>query len=75
VAGASAVQPVISAARPQFALQLDATLQIVAQHLIYADDAYFLVCARNQSCALLTLDGGLRTVARTAHISLVEVKP
>ena len=54
---------------------LDATLQIVAQHLIYAYDAYFLVCARNQSCALITLDGGLRTVARAAHISLVEVTP
>lgn len=68
-------QPIVPAAGPQFALQLDATLQIVAQHLIYAYDAYFLVCARNQSCALLTLDGGLRTVARAAHISLVEVKP
>jgi predicted nucleic acid-binding protein len=54
---------------------LDTTLQIVAQHLIYAYDAYFLVCARNQSCALLTLDGGLRTVAHVAHISLVEVTP
>ena len=54
---------------------LDATLQIVVQHLIYAYDAYFLVCARNQSCALITLDGGLRTVAQAAHISLVEVTP
>jgi len=52
---------------------LDEALQIVAQHLIYAYDAYFIVCARNQSSALLTLDGGLQTVARAVHISLVEV--
>ena len=56
-------------------IPLDATLQIVAQHLIYAYDAYFLVCAYNQSCVLITLDSGLRTVARAAHISLVEVTP
>jgi predicted nucleic acid-binding protein len=54
---------------------LDAALQIVAQHLIYAYDAYFIVCARHQSSALITLDGGLQTVARTAQISLVEVLP
>jgi predicted nucleic acid-binding protein len=54
---------------------LDATLQLVAQHQIYAYDAYFLVCALNQSCALITLDGGLRNVARAAHISLIEVTP
>jgi predicted nucleic acid-binding protein len=52
---------------------LDATLQIVARHMIYAYDAYFIVCARNQSSALITLDNGLQTVARAAHISLVEV--
>jgi predicted nucleic acid-binding protein len=54
---------------------LDATLQIVADHLIYAYDAYFIVCARNHSSPLITLDSGLQTVARAAHISLVEVTP
>jgi predicted nucleic acid-binding protein len=54
---------------------LDATLQIVAHHLIYAYNAYFIVCARQQSSALITLDNGLQTVARAAHISLVEVTP
>lgn len=54
-------------------VSLDATIQIVAEHMIYAYDAYFLVCARNQFCALITLDGGLQTAARAAHIRLVEV--
>ena len=52
---------------------LDTTLQIVAQHMIYAYDAYFIVCARQQSCPLITLDGGLQAAARAAQISLVEV--
>ena len=52
---------------------LDATLQIVAQYRIYAYDAYFIVCARQQSSALITLDNGLHTVAHAAHISLLEV--
>ena len=56
-------------------IPLDEALQIVAQYLIYAYDAYFIVCARNQSSALITLDGGLQTVAQAAHISLVEVTP
>ena len=54
---------------------LDATLQIVAHYRIYAYDAYFIVCARQQSSALITLDNGLQTVAREAHISLLEVTP
>jgi predicted nucleic acid-binding protein len=54
---------------------LDTTLQIVAQYRIYAYDAYFIVCARQQSSALITLDKGLHTVARAAHISLPEVTP
>jgi predicted nucleic acid-binding protein len=56
-------------------ISLDEALQIAAQHNIYAYDAYFIICARNQSSALITLDGGLQTVARAAHISLVEVLP
>ena len=54
---------------------LDEAIQVAAQHLIYAYDAYFIVCARNQSNALITLDSGLQTAARAAHISLVEVTP
>ncbi|MFL5803839.1 MAG: type II toxin-antitoxin system VapC family toxin [Roseiflexaceae bacterium] len=56
-------------------VSLDEAIDVVAQHLIYAYAAYFIVCARQQSSALLTLDGGLQTAARAAHISLVEVTP
>jgi predicted nucleic acid-binding protein len=54
---------------------LDDTVLVVEQHQIYAYDAYFIVCARQQSCPLITLDSGLQTAARAAHISLVEVAP
>ena len=54
---------------------LDEAIHVAALHMIYAYDAYFLVCARNQSSALITLDGGLQTAARAAHISLVEITP
>ena len=54
---------------------LDDTVRVVEQHQIYAYDAYFIVCARQQTCPLITLDGGLRTAARAAQISLVEVTP
>jgi hypothetical protein len=39
------------------------------------EGAMSIVCARNQSSALITLDGGLQTAARAAHISLVEGTP
>jgi predicted nucleic acid-binding protein len=54
---------------------LDDTVRVVEQHQIYAYAAYFIVCARQQSCPLITLDGGLQTAARAAQISLVEVTP
>ncbi len=56
-------------------IPLNEALQVAAQYLIYAYDAYFIICARNHSSALITLDGGLQTVARLAHINLVEVTP
>ena len=56
-----------------FDVSLDEAIHIAAQHMIYAYDAYFIVCARNQSSALITLDDGLQTAARAAHIGLVEV--
>ena len=54
---------------------VDDTVRVVEQQQIYAYDAYFIVCARQQSCSLITLDGGLETAARAAQISLVEVIP
>jgi predicted nucleic acid-binding protein len=52
---------------------LDDTLRVVEQHHVYAYDAYFIVCARQHACPLITLDGGLQTAARAAKISLLEV--
>jgi predicted nucleic acid-binding protein len=54
---------------------LDARLRIVVQHMIYAYDAYFILCALHHSSALITLDHGLQTAARAAHITLLEVTP
>lgn len=54
---------------------LDETILVVEHHQIYAYDAYFIVCARQQSCPLITLDNGLKTAARAAQISVVEVTP
>ncbi|MDW8215628.1 MAG: type II toxin-antitoxin system VapC family toxin [Roseiflexaceae bacterium] len=52
---------------------LDETIRVVEQLQIYAYDAYFVVCARQQSCPLISLDDGLQTAARAAQIGLVEV--
>ncbi len=54
-------------------IPLDDTVRVVEQLQIYAYDAYFIVCARQQSCPLISLDGGLQTAARAAQINLVEV--
>lgn len=54
---------------------LDDTVLVVEQHQIYAYDAYFIVCARRQSCPLLTLDGGLKNAARAAQVQIIEVSP
>ena len=54
---------------------LDDTVRVVEQHQMYAYDAYFIVCARQQTCPLITLDGGLQTAARSSQISLLEVTP
>jgi hypothetical protein len=56
-------------------IPLDDTVRVVEQLQIYAYDAYFIVCARQQSCPLISLDGGLQTAARAAQINLVEVTP
>jgi len=54
---------------------LDDTLRVVERYQIYAYDAYFIACSRQQSCPLITLDSGLQTAARAAQINLVEVTP
>lgn len=47
-------------------------LKLAASHCIYAYDAYFLQCARQMSCPLLTLDRQMIRVARTLGITLLE---
>lgn len=47
-------------------------LELAGRFNIYAYDAYFLDCARSCRCPLLTLDRGMRSVAREAGITLLE---
>jgi len=54
---------------------LDDTVRVVERHQIYAYDAYVVVCARQQSCSLITLDRGLKTAALAEQINVVEVTP
>jgi predicted nucleic acid-binding protein len=56
-------------------IPLDDTIRVVERYQIYAYDAYFVVCARQQACSLITLDRGLKTAARAEQISVVEVTP
>ena len=50
------------------------TALLLAGHFgIYAYDAYFLQCAQETKCPLLTLDRGLKRVAEELSIKLVEL--
>jgi len=55
-------------------ISLGEAIHVAAAHMIHAYDAYFIVCARTQSSALITLDGGLQTAARAAKVRIVEVR-
>ena len=47
---------------------------LLAGHFrIYAYDAYFLQCALDAKCPLLTLDGGMKSVAKQLDIKLLEI--
>jgi len=47
-------------------------LELSLRFGIYAYDAYFLQCAMQMRCPLLTLDRAMRRVARQLNISLLE---
>ena len=47
-------------------------LQLAIDFNIYAYDAYFLQCAINHSCPLLTLDKGMKKVAKQLNIKILE---
>ena len=54
------------------AVDVRASLLLAGRFRVYAYDAYFLQCAIETRCPLLTLDGGMRRVAGELDISLVE---
>ena len=54
-------------------VDLDQAVVLAHQLNIYAYDAYFLVCAQTQYHPLLTLDVGLKSVARQLGVKIIEV--
>ena len=54
-------------------IDLEWSLILSNRHRIYAYDAYMLACAERYRTPLLTLDGRLRDVARSAGIEVLEV--
>lgn len=53
-------------------IDITQSLQLAIDFNIYAYDAYFLQCAINHSCSLLTLDNGLKKVAKQLNITILE---
>ncbi len=53
-------------------IDISQSLKLAMDFNIYAYDAYFLQCAINQSCPLLTLDKGMKKVAKQLKIQLLE---
>jgi predicted nucleic acid-binding protein len=47
-------------------------LAIATRFNLYAYDAYFIQCALAMSCALVTLDGKLKEVAKSLSIKVLE---
>ena len=54
------------------AVDARASLLLAGHFRIYAYDAYFLQCSLESKCPLLTLDRGMRRVAKQLDITLVE---
>lgn len=55
------------------AVDLVASLQLAAEHGIYAYDAYMVECARRYQSPLLSLDRGQTEVARREGVEIVEL--
>ncbi len=47
-------------------------LELAVRFDIYAYDAYYIQCALQSRCPLLTLDQGMRQVAKQLNVSLLE---
>ena len=55
-------------------VELEKTLLIVAEHRIYAYDAYLIRCAIKYNSVLITLDQKLARVAQEMNVNVVEVE-
>jgi len=53
---------------------LEQALELSYSQNIYAYDAYLIQCAQQTSTSLLTLDKGLKTVAKNIGIQVLEVE-
>ena len=53
-------------------VDISQALQLAIDFNIYAYDAYFLQCAIKHSCPLLTLDKGMKKVAKQLNIKILE---
>jgi predicted nucleic acid-binding protein len=56
-----------------YEVNLEQSLNLVAQLKIYAYDAYLIQCARQSNTSLLTLDNGLRLAAKSLGIEVLEL--
>jgi len=55
-------------------VDIQQALKLAIKYSIYAYDAYFLQCARQLSCPLMTLDKRMKTIAYDLSIEIVENK-
>ncbi len=53
---------------------LEQALELSYSQKIYAYDAYLIQCAQQTSTSLLTLDKGLKTVAKNIGIQVLEIR-
>jgi predicted nucleic acid-binding protein len=54
-------------------VELEETLEIAAQHAVYAYDAYLIRCALKFNAPLISLDKGLLQAAQYAGARVIEV--
>jgi len=53
-------------------VDIRSALELALEHNIYAYDAYFLQCAIDASCPVLTLDKQMKRIASSLNIKLLE---
>lgn len=55
------------------AVDVRRALSLAAEHRIYAYDAYFIECALQHRCPLLTLDRKMRAVSEAVKVEVMKV--